>query len=160
MFRKTKINLLFSIAGLLCGMIGAVLYLRQPLETLTEESLASARVLWKHANITSYDLQYTMQSDLYDVTVRDGIVISVTRDSKPTRSQDARMFGVDGLFEILTLELENLSNPAGPFAGKTGQILMRVRFHPQLGYMERFLRSAGGVGNGASIEMIQFQQIE
>lgn len=160
MLRKTKLNLLFSFVGLLGGMIGAVIYLRQPMETLTEASLAAARTRWKQANISDYDWQYKLQNDLYDVTVRDGIVTLITRDGNPTRSQDARLFSVEGLFDILSLELENLSNPAGPFAGLSGKILMRVRFHSELGYVERFLRSAGGAGKGASIQMIRFHQID
>ena len=33
---------------------------------------------------------------------------------------------------------------------------MRVRFNPKLGYVERYLRSSGGHGRGASIEIIEF----
>jgi hypothetical protein len=52
--------------------------------------------------------------------------------------------------------LENSTDPAGPFAGRAETVLMRVRFNRELGYVERYLRSSGGQGRGASIEMIEF----
>jgi hypothetical protein len=54
------------------------------------------------------------------------------------------------------MELENLADPAGPFAGRAESVLARVRFNPDLGYPERYLRSAGGFGRGADIQVLEF----
>ena len=63
---------------------------------------------------------------------------------------------MDGLFDTLEQELDNSTDPAGPFAGRAETVLMRVRFNHALGYVERYLRSSGGQGRGASIERVEF----
>ena len=65
-------------------------------------------------------------------------------------------YGVEGLFRTLELELENATDPHGPFAGRVSAIVMRVRFNAEFGYMERYLRGSGGSGRSVAIELIDF----
>ena len=97
-----------------------------------------------------------MHGSEYAIEWRDGIVEQASVDDRPPTTTDLNAYSLDGLFDTLEQELDNLTDPAGPFAGHAGTVLMRVRFNPKLGYVERYLRSSGGHGRGASIEMIEF----
>ncbi len=156
---SVKRNLLLATVGFAGGLIGALWMMREPMEPLTEAALAAARKRWQAAGLRDYDLHYRMQGDDFDVKVRGGIVTEVLRNGRPTRTQNARLYGVDGLFDILAEDLDNLHNPSGPFARRGNVVVMRVRFHPELGYVERYLRSTGGVGRGASIEVLSLTPV-
>lgn len=133
---------------------------REPTETLTTEGLAAARQRWRAGDVTNYRIRFDMHGSVYEVEVRRGIVETATTDGNPLRSADPGAYSVDGLFETLELELENRSDPRGPFAGRAETMVMRVRFNKELGYVERYLRSSGGMGRGASIVMLEFEPIE
>jgi len=83
-------------------------------------------------------------------------VDQATVDGRPPTTTDLNAYSVDGLFDTLEQELDNLTDPAGPFTGQAGTVMMRVRFNPEFGYVERYLRSSGGHGRGASIELLEF----
>ena len=142
------------------GLGVAVLILREPTEPLTADSLHAARQLWREAAIDDYTLRYRMHGSEYAVIVRDDIVTEVTVNGQTPTSVDYRAYDVSGLFDTLEAEIENVTDPHGPFGGRPGAVLMRVRFNARLGYIERYLRSAGGHGRGAAIELIDFSAIE
>ncbi len=112
----------------------------------------SAHNKWKQAGIVDYDLQYRMNGSDYVVTVRSGIVTSAQVDGQQPLSSDWRTYAMDGLFEILALELDNQEEGIGPFAGGSN-VPVRVRFNIEQGYIERFLRA--GSGRGAIIETVK-----
>ncbi len=150
---------MLAMAAFPLGLIGAFFVLREPMEPLTHEVLANAKQLWDSSGVRSYDLSYQMHGSYYEVVVRDGIVTSATVNGQPVRTAEIRAYAIDGLFDMLALELDNLDNPAGPFAGSSGSVLMRVRFHDQLGYVERYLRGSGGVGRSVSLEQLVFTKV-
>ena len=150
---------MLGVAAFPLGLVAAFFMLREPMEALTLDALSSARQLWETSDVRSYDLSYRMHGSFYEVAVRDRIVTSATVNGRPVRTGDVRAYTVDGLFDTLALELDNLDSPAGPFAGRQGSVLMRVRFHDQLGYIERYLRSAGGVGRSVSLEQLVFTEV-
>ena len=142
------------------GVTTAILVLREPTEPLTAAALEAARQRWLDADVRDYDLRYRMHGGVYEVTVRDRIVTDVQLNGRPASSADFRAYGVHGWFDILEMELENLSDPGGPFAGREQSMLMRVRFHAELGLVERYLRSSGGVGRSVAVELIEFTRAE
>lgn len=146
---------LIWLAAFFAGLAGALLWMREPMAPLTREALAAARERWRAAGVGSYELRYRMLRSEYVVRVRDGIVEEATVDGNVPTSGNWRAYGVEGLFDTLAQDLDNLADPAGPFAGGKPPIL-RVRFNPQLGYVERYIRSGGGQSKGASIEVIGF----
>lgn len=156
MFSRRR--LVLSVAAFLAGLIAALVWVREPTAPLTESLLAEARQRWEQADIRNYSLRYRMHGSEYVVTVRGESVDSVTVNGQPSTSATPAAFGVPGLFETLAVELENRSDPAGPLAGQSETLLMRARFHPELGYPERYIRSAGGGVRGASIEMLEFRR--
>lgn len=155
MTRRVGVNLLLASGAFLTTLIAIVLMVREPMTRLTPELLESSRRLWKEAGVGSYDLSYRMHGSAYDLSVRDGIVIDLQVNGQGSTTADPRAYAIDGLFDTLSLELDNLDDPAGPFAGRRDSVLMRVRFHDRLGYPERYLRSGGGQARGVVIEDVE-----
>lgn len=133
--------------------------MREPTVPLTVEGLREARHRWQAAGIGDYDLRYRMHGATYDVSVRDGIVTTVVANGNAANPADAGSYGMDGLLNLLAMELENAATAGGPFVGGAGSVLMRVRFHAELGYLERYLRSGGGP-RPVAIELLEFKALE
>lgn len=156
MTRTTRTNLILMCAAFMIGAGGAVLWFREPMSPLTREVLAAARQRWRAAGVRGYAVRYRMHGSEYAIEWRDGIVEEASVNNRPPTTADLNAYSIDGLFDTLEQELDNLTDPAGPFAGYAGTVLMRARFNPSFGYVERYLRSSGGHGRGASIELIEF----
>lgn len=152
----TRTNFLLMSAAFVVSSGGAILWYREPMIPLTREVLAAARQRWRAAGVRGYAVRYRMNGSEYAIDWRDGIVERASVDQRPATTADLNAYSIDGLFDTLEQELDNLSDPAGPFAPQAGTVLMRVRFNPKFGYVERYLRSSGGHGRGASIEMVEF----
>jgi len=140
----------------IAGIVIALVSLREPMDTLSVESLEAARQRWRAAGMAVYEITYRMHGSVYAVQWRDGRVTKATVNDLPPTTPDLNVYSVSGLFDTLEQELENFTDPAGPFAGRAETIIARVRFHPTLGYVERYLRSSSGQVRGASIEVINF----
>jgi len=154
----TRYMLLMGLAFVV-GLAGAVWGLRESMVPLTAETLARARGLWASADIRDYDASYRMNGSLCAVKVRGGIVMEVDVDERQSRSAEWGSYSMVGLFDLLQLELENFSDPNGPFAGGKETIVARVRFNEQYGYVERYLRAGGGLPQGATIDRIEFEVV-
>lgn len=160
MKRTTKINLTLMSLAFILGAGVTIILLREPTEPLTAEVLQAARQRWREAGVSDYDLHYRMHGSVYEVKVQGGIVTEATVNGQVPQTADLSAYGVEGLFDLLELELDNRQRPNGPFAGRAEAVVMRVRFDPQFGYIERYLRSAGGYGQSVAIELINFVRIE
>jgi len=139
------------------GIAGGILWMREPTVPLTSENLAAARRRWADSGTDSYRFRYRMNHDIYEVAVENGIVVDVEVNGRRPRSEEFGSYSMMGLFSLLELELENLADPQGPFAGWAGSVLARVRYNERLGYLERYLRSAAGMPRGADIEILEFR---
>lgn len=155
--KSIKINLALALSTFIITAVVMLFIARESTEPLTTEALRSAMQRWQAGDVSDYRIRYEMHGSLYDVNVQDGIVMTATADGKPIRSAEPGAYSVDGLFQTLELELENRSDPRGAFARQATTIAMRVRFNEKLGYIERYLRSSGGMGRGASIVLLEFQ---
>jgi len=160
MKHTSRIYALLACGAFGVGVVGALLVLREPTERLTADALAQAEARWRSGQIQDYDLRYQMHGSAYAVRVRGNIVTELEVNGQPARTGNAGDYSVTGLFKLLELELENLDDPRGPFAGRRDSVLMRVRFHPTRGYVERYLRSSGGYGKNVAIELISFEVAE
>jgi len=145
--------LVFS--GFAVGIVVTLFMLREPTEPLTLKSLQEARDHWKASAIKNYDMSYRMHGSVYEIQVRAGIVSDVRVNGLAPTSTDWKTYSVDGLFDILGLDLESFRKPTNQVGGP--QVIMRVRFHPQLGYVERYVRS-GSPGSDATIQLISFER--
>ena len=144
MRRPSARSFIIGMLAFAAGLVGTQLFFRGPMEQVTEESLERARQTWNAAQIRSYDVKYELNSDNYEVQVRDGIVIEVLANGTRPVSTNWSNYSIDGLFELLALELENLTNPHGPFGSQVNAVLAKVRFDDAFGYPAYYLRSGGG----------------
>jgi len=144
------------VAAFLATMLVMILVGRVPTEPLTGAALHDARRRWREAAVRDYDYHYRMHGSTYDVRVRNGVAAEVTVDGRKPSHVDAASLTVNGLFDVLALEVENLNDPHGPFGAQRETTIARVRFNAALGYVEHYVRSAAGGGRAASIELIDF----
>lgn len=128
---------------------------REPTVPLTADTLRTARRLWNRAALRDYDLTFVMHASRYDVQVRGGIVRDLRVNGQMTTSGDWGLFSMDGLFDTLAMELENRQSDEGPFAAGR-EVSLRARFHPVMGYIERYLR---GGKRGTSIEQVSLAPV-
>jgi len=156
----TRRNVVLTLAAFAVGITAGVWYLREPTTNLTRDNLASARKRWRDANITAYELDYQMLGSAYHVVWRNGRVEDATVNGQIPTSGDWRTYSVEGMFDILELELDNVADATGAYAGRDDLVMMRVRFNPRLGYVERYLRGGGGIGKGAAIENVRLKRID
>lgn len=129
------------------------------MEALTRESLEAARRLWVERGPSSYSVAYELNHSQYEVSVQDGIVTNVQVDGVRPVGAAWSHYSIEGLFELLDMEIENLEDPVGPFAGSRATVFAKIRFDESLGYPVYYLRSGGGVPP-ASIRVIAFEPIE
>lgn len=153
---NARTNIKRSFVAFVIGLTVFFFVIREPTEQLTIELLASARQRWRLAKIADYDLRYRMHESEYAVRCRGGTVIEAQVDGNAAMSRELSNYSVEGLFDILELDLENLADPNGPFGRTAQQVIVRVRFNREFGYIERYLRS-GGMVRGATIELISFR---
>lgn len=153
-------NVLLMLLALPVGTLAGVWITREPTIPLTRESLDAARRHWRESEPPSYELEYRMAGASYRVIVKSGRVDEATVNGKPPTSGDWNAYSVDGLFTTLEQELENVADATGAYADRKDTLLMRVRFNPELGYVERYLRSGGGIGRGAAIEGVKLRRLE
>ncbi len=160
MTKRAQFRIGLVLVAFVVGLIGAILHVREPMSPLTRPALHAARQRWQAAEIKTYHVRFLMHGTLYDVQVSDGIVHALTIDGRTPQASAWKAYSVNGLFDTLEAELDNLDDPQGPFAGRVASVLMRVRFHSKYGYPERYLRSAGGYGRDATIEVLEFTPLD
>lgn len=152
-------NLLMMVVALPVGTLLGVWFNREPTTALTREALIAARELWRRTGPDSYELDYRMAGAAYRIVVREGKVAEALVNGVPPTSGDWNLYSVEGLFTTLEQELENVADATGAFADRKDVLMLRVRFHPEFGYIERYLRSGGGIGRGATIENVRLRRI-
>ena len=139
-----------------CAATFALFALREPMVSLTQENLDNARHKWREAAVSDYVLVMLVHGGEYEVRVAAGRVVSLTRDGASANSYRPEDYAVTGIFDTLERELELVSRPDNPLGGDATTTLMRVRYHPRWGFVERYLRAVGGTGRSETIEVSSF----
>jgi hypothetical protein len=132
-----------TIAAVVMAAIVAVPYLRGRTEPVTRERLAAARERWRSANVANYhmDLETTgAQTGLYHVSVRDGQLITLTRNGQSMNPAEGEYWTVDGWFQAIEEDIDNAEMPKGDDDATRCQYWLRVRYHATLGYPVRYIR--------------------
>lgn len=150
-------HVLIALAAFACGLSIGFILIREPMEPLTAAALERAQERWHEAGVTSYSTRYQLNADSYEVTVDDRIVTSIRVNGQPPTTSDLRNYTVEGLFRVLEMEIENMTDPSGSLALQKNALLARVRFNKERGYVERYLRSSSGIGRSASIQVLEFK---
>ena len=141
--------------GFAIGLIGFLWYAREPTMALTRPELDAASRQWHHANLRDYDHRYLMHGAEYAVSVRGGIVVEIKTNGLITRPSNPEAYSVDGLLKTLEQELDLHAS-----AELQNNTIMRVRFHPELGYIERYLRGKSPLARATSIETTYFEPVK
>jgi hypothetical protein len=149
-------NVFISLAAFGLGLLAALAYLREPTVPLTAKTLAEARQRWEQSGIRTYRTAYRMHGSRYDVDVTDGLVTSIAVNGATLSIREPGAYSINGLFDTLAMELENIHDPSMPFGVPGASVLARVRFDPVRGHLVRYVRSGGGVTRGATIEVLEF----
>ncbi len=150
-------NLIVAATAFLLGLLAALLYLREPTIPLTQDALSQARQHWRNASIRSYCATYRMHGSLYEVEVRDGLVTTINVNGQTLSIAQPSAYSIDGLFETLQTELENITDSSNPLGTPPGNVVARVRFDERLGYPQRYIRGGTGLSRGGTLEMLEFQ---
>lgn len=148
-------KLTIAAVAFVLGLCAALLYMREPTVPLSTEALSEARQRWQQARIRSYHLTYRMHGSVYEVEVRDGLVVDMTVNGQTLSIAQPGAYSVEGLFDVLEMELENLGDASKPMGNSGASVLARVRFNARYGYPERYVRG-GGTASNATLEMKRF----
>ena len=154
--RSARVNLILMGIAFLATLVVTWLVIREPMEPLSAEVLRMARTRWREASIRDYQIRYDMHGSRYDVRVRDGLVVDLKVGGKQPVNADWGAYSVEGLFDVLEMEVENLTDSHGPFGSQAGSVIARVRFNHEYGHIERYLRSGGAVGLPVAIQLLDF----
>ncbi|MGB0715358.1 MAG: hypothetical protein ACPGXK_05740 [Phycisphaerae bacterium] len=148
---------LFAAGAFVVGIVVTVVLTRQAMDRLTPELLEAARGRWQQADIQNYRIRYEMNKDEYDVLCRNGIVHEVTVNGNVPASSQWSLYSVEGVFNVLQMDLDNAADPKGPF--RSGKPIMRVIFDAEWGYTRMYLRSGGGP-RGGSFDVKEFTRLD
>ena len=101
---------------------------------------------WRAAEIADYQITIEVsgrQAAVYSVDVRNGQVVTATRDGLPLRQRRTfSTWSVPGMFTTIQSDVDNLiKHREGSADRLTPQLLLRAKFHPQLGYPEKYHRT-------------------
>jgi hypothetical protein len=138
-------SFLGGIAAIVVIALGTILVLRRDaVPELTPTAFEAAEARWGAAGCANYTIETQvrgMQPATYRVEVRDGAVVSATRNGNPLR--DRRTLGtwsVPGMFGTIESDLQTNAE-ADP-----GQspLQLRAEFHPTYGFPQRYVRLAWG----------------
>lgn len=160
----------FRRAAWISGLVTAgatllvVFIFRGRLDAVDENRLSAASELWRTAGIRDYDLHLHVtnrQRDDYRIQVRDGEVQRVVLNGNElTRRHSFPAWSVEGMLETIRRDLENHRRyERGERGRDVCQLLIRGRFHRQLGYPEKYIRMPRGGGNlqpTISWELVRF----
>jgi hypothetical protein len=151
--------ILLAFSGLLCGALIALLAAREPTAPLTADNLHAARQRWKTTGIRNYRLTVQVDAQAYVAEVRDGHIAELRMaDGQPATSHDAQSYSVEGWFDVLERDLELRDDPSSPLGAAAGNTLLRVRFNPRYGYVERYVRSIPG-GRSQVVQVQTFEPV-
>jgi len=124
---------------------------------LTVEQLDQARARWNTKGPASYDLEYTIRkldsTETYDVKVRNGKAVSVTRDGQLLVDRLFAYSEMRALFGFIEEFLQQDSQPGQPrtFASAT--------FDADDGHLLRYVRSVAVKGDRQEITVTRFERV-
>jgi hypothetical protein len=131
---------LVGLLVLACVALVVALNILSEQQRLTREKLDAARLRWREARITDYDIDVRVSGSApghYQVRVRGGQIIQGTMNGRPFEElRLAFPWTVTGMLEeVLVRELENLERPGGQ------RCFSMVEFDAKLGYPRKYLHT-------------------
>lgn len=156
---RASMRVLAIVLGALAGLLGGVLTLifinRDPLPPVTRKDHQQALNRWREADISDYDLSLRVvgnQNSVYHIQVRDSQVVRATRNGQElTRSAERDAWSVEGLFDVIAEDLRLAELAQSPEAPEgLPRLALYGKWHPQLGYPQRYRRVMQGASGERS----------
>ncbi len=146
-------------------IVVSVVFYRDPLPALTDETLAAAMERWRESGPKNYALQVEIlgrQPGIVTLTVRDGEPIAMTRDGRtPEQRRTWSAWTVPSQFDMLATELRGQLDPARGYGAPTGsEVVLKAEFDPQLGYPLRVRRQVLGTDLAMEWRVTRFETME
>ena len=131
------------------------------LDSLTPASLNQAQAKWNSSKPPSYRLVIEMKGDRvereqFEVTVRNGDVISLKRNTQEVKRATGQDYSMDGLFRMLHQELALSEKPSLMGAPEGYSAYPMARFDEQSGRLLAYRRTVGGTSNTIDIRVLEF----
>jgi hypothetical protein len=110
-------------------------------QQLTPEQLAAARALWEQKGPRDYDLEYEQKgadAGVFVSRVRDGKVVSLTRNDQPLEPRLYKYYDMAALFSYIEQFMKIDAEPGKP------RTFVRAQFDPEDGHLVHYRRSVMG----------------
>ena len=140
------------------AMVSLVMY--NMARQLKPEQLAAARALWKEKGPKSYQLSYKIkigldvEPDYYVVRVRNGEVVSSTRNERPEEKRLYGERGMDAIFDWIQDFQDLAAKPKQPRTYLFGS------FDPATGAVRKYVRRVMGGSERLEITVEPLEQLE
>jgi len=133
------------------------------LDTLTPALLEQAEQRWAAVRPASYRITIEMEGDRveagrFEVSVRDGSVVSLRRNGLVIVPGSGQDYSMEGLFHMLRQELGLMEKPALLGAPPGYSVYPMVRFDPDSGRLIQYRRTVGGATNNIEIKVESFNR--
>jgi hypothetical protein len=136
-------------------------------EVVTDQSLQKARQRWDENGVRDYELEWTNSgpgSPHYRVTVHGGKVEKVVNvlpngSTTPTRTNEPRYFGVEGLFVTIADDLAQLQTETPFGLPKSARAVLRFTLDSKYGYPKSYFRDVAGAPRAVAFDVVRFEPI-
>jgi hypothetical protein len=155
------------VVGVFVGLLGwgawtiATRHLDFP--RLSHERLVAAQEMWQKNRPAEYDLTVVVTGDLagtYRLQVR-GETVEGTLNEQPVgnRGEGLRYWTIDGMFDVMEVDLERCEKAATPGAQPgEARLVLSADFDPRLGYPRRYRRLSLEPRRAVEWEITQFSE--
>jgi hypothetical protein len=158
--------LLGAALGVMLAVIGAVVvavvFYRDPMPALTEESLASAKAHWAEFGVDDYSLEIQIlgrQPGVVKLKVHDGVPVEMTRDGRvPDQRRTWAAWTVPSQFDMLATELRGQQNPVQGYNAPAGsQVVLKAVFDLKRGIPRHVRRQVLGTELNVEWRVTKFE---
>jgi hypothetical protein len=132
------------------------------LPPLTSDHLTEAEGKWKARQPGAYHLVIEMSGDKietgrFDVSVINGHLVSLRRNSLVIRPNSGQDYSMEGLFHMLEQEIGLAERPATLGAPEGYSVYLSARFDGTNGRLIRYRRIVGGTSNSIDVNVLTFE---
>jgi Family of unknown function (DUF6174) len=159
--RRVAITIACMALGAIAGLlVFALTTIRRPPPPMTQADFEAAVERWHAHGPHDYSMTVELsgrQSGTMVVTVRNTEPTSVKRNGVPTPERTWAYWTIDGLFQIIRVDLEGLDQPERAFDGSdVAHLVQQAEFDAELGYPRRYRRAVQTTGDAIEWEIVRF----
>ena len=146
-----------GVGAIIATLLLAAWLWRDGTPPLTREMLESAQARWQQAGVKDYALDVEIagkRAGRVHLEVRGGEPTAMTRDGvTPAQRRTWSAWTVDGMLDMMRMELDAAENPEKGFGAAEGaRLVQRAQFDDALGYPLRYERIMLGTDHSLDID--------